>query len=326
MPEAFALAVDARGLSRRYSLGGGGEIAAVTDLDLKVPTGMIYALLGPNGAGKTTTISMLTTLVAPSAGTALVAGHDIRREPDMVRANIGVTFQEIVLDVDLTGREVLEVHGRLYRMPADLRRERIEKLVELVELNGAIDRFVKTYSGGMKRRLELIRGLLTGPRVLFLDEPTQGVDPQNRARIWEYLRALMRGGQLTVLLTTHDMEEAEVLADRVGIIDHGRLVVEGTPAELVAGLGADVITLRGRGSPEDLVAALRRQPFVQSLLVSRPDGHTDIQIGVDQGNRRLAEIVTMATQDGFAIEDLSVARPSLGDVFFKYTGYALRDD
>lgn len=324
MAEASALAIDARRLSRCYHVAG-TEIPAVTDLDLKVPAGTLYALLGPNGAGKTTTISMLTTLMPPSAGTALVAGYDIEREPDMVRSNIGVTFQEIVLDADLTGREVLDVHARLYRMPADLRRRRIETLVELVELGGALDRLVRTYSGGMKRRLELIRGLLTGPRVLFLDEPTQGLDPQNRARIWEYLRSLMRSGELTVLLTTHSMEEAEVLADRVGIIDHGRLVVEGTPAELVAGFGADVITIRGRGSSDNVVAALRQQPYIQSLLVSTPDTGTDIQIGVDQGNRRLAEIVTIATQDGFMIEDLAVARPGLGDVFLKVTGRALRD-
>ncbi|HBY94454.1 MAG: ATP-binding cassette domain-containing protein [Ardenticatenaceae bacterium] len=325
MPDASALAIDARRLSRRYTLRD-GEIAAVTDLDLKVPAGTIYALLGPNGAGKTTTISMLTTVVAPSSGTALVAGYDIEDEPDMVRANIGVTFQDIVLDEDLTGREVLEIHARLYRMPTDLRHQRIERLVELAELGGAIDRWVKTYSGGMKRRLELIRGLLTGPRVLFLDEPTQGLDPQNRVRIWEYLQTLMRSGVLTVLLTTHSMEEAEALADRVGIIDHGRLVVEGAPAELVTGMGADVITIRGHGRADDLVAALRRRPYVQSLLVGRPNGSTDIQIGVDQGNRRLAEIVTIASQDGFAIEDLSIARPSLGDVFLKYTGRALRDE
>lgn len=314
----------ARGLSRSYGRPG-AEIVALSSLDLCVPAGIIYALLGPNGAGKTTTISILTTLIRPTAGSARVAGYDVVREPDRVRANIGVTFQEIVLDPDLTGREVLDLHGRLYRMPADLRRSRIESLIRLVELDGAIDRRVGTYSGGMQRRLELVRGLMTGPRVLFLDEPTQGLDPQNRGRIWEYLKSLMRSGELTVLLTTHSMEEAETLADRVGIIDQGRLVVEGTPEELVAGMGADVITLRGTGRAGPFVNALKQQTYVQSVLVSTPNGTTDIQIGVDQGTRRLAEIVKAAGEDGFLIEDIVIARPTLADVFLKYTGRALRD-
>ncbi|MGB9634667.1 MAG: ATP-binding cassette domain-containing protein, partial [Chloroflexaceae bacterium] len=236
------LAIIARGLRKQY-----GTVIAVDGIDLAVPAGTIYALLGPNGAGKTTTINMLTTLALPTAGEASVCGYDIVRQADRVRACIGVTFQDIVLDADLTGREVLDIHGRLYRQPAAVRRQRIAELVDLVQLGEAIDRRVRTYSGGMKRRLELARGLMTDPQALFLDEPTQGLDPQNRVGIWSYIRTLNRERGLTLLLTTHYMDEAEALASRVGIVDRGRLVAEGTPGDLAADLGADVIRVRGSG-------------------------------------------------------------------------------
>ncbi|HJZ49193.1 MAG TPA: ATP-binding cassette domain-containing protein, partial [Roseiflexaceae bacterium] len=281
----------------------------------------IHALLGPNGAGKTTTINILTTLAQPSAGSAQVAGCDVLRQADEVRRRIGVTFQDLVLDPDLTGHQTLDIHGRLYKQPRDLRQRRIAELVELVQLGDAIDRLVKTYSGGMKRRLELARGLLTDPQVLFLDEPTQGLDPQNRVTIWEYIRALKRERGLTLLLTTHYMEEAEALADIVGIIDHGRKVAEGTPAGLVAELGADLIRITGSGDAAHLVEQLRRLPYVDRVN----PGERTIEIGVDSGSRRIAEVVAQASGNGFAIEDISVARPSLGDVFLKYTGRALRD-
>jgi len=238
-----------------------------------------------------------------------------------VRRRIGVTFQDLVLDPDLTGRQVLDIHGRLYRQPRDLRRRRIAELVELVQLQDAIDRLVKTYSGGMKRRLELARGLMTDPQVLFLDEPTQGLDPQNRVTIWDYIRALRRERGLTLLLTTHYMEEAEALADTVGIVDHGRKVAEGTPAGLVAELGADLIRIAGYGDMAHLVEQLRRLPYVDRIS---PSEHM-IEIGVDSGSRRIAEVVAQASSNGFTIEDISVARPSLGDVFLKHTGRALRD-
>src|SRR5579859_8206272 len=238
MTDAHALMIDAQGLTRQYQ-----DVTALHGIDLQVPRGSIYALLGPNGAGKTTTINILTTLIQPTSGSACVAGHDILRAPEAVRACIGVTFQDMVLDRDLTGRQVLDIHGQLYRQPADLRRRRIAELVELVQLSDAIDRLVKTYSGGMQRRLELARGLMTAPQVLFLDEPTQGLDPQNRSAIWEHIRALSREHGLTLLMTTHLMEEAEALADVVGIIDHGRKIVEGAPTALIAAMGADVISI-----------------------------------------------------------------------------------
>ncbi|HRC75533.1 MAG TPA: ATP-binding cassette domain-containing protein, partial [Kouleothrix sp.] len=241
-----------RGLAKRY-----GEVAALDGIDLDIAAGSIYALLGPNGAGKTTTISILTTLALPSAGSAQVAGFDVTRQANEVRRRIGVTFQDLVLDPDLTGRQVLDIHGRLYRQPRELRQRRIAELVELVQLGDAIDRLVKGYSGGMKRRLELARGLMTDPQVLFLDEPTQGLDPQNRATIWDYIRMLRRERGLTLLLTTHYMEEAEALADTVGIIDRGHKVAEGAPAALAAELGADLLVLVCGPSPDRDIAAAR---------------------------------------------------------------------
>ncbi|MBC8161966.1 MAG: ATP-binding cassette domain-containing protein [Roseiflexaceae bacterium] len=310
--------IQASGLTKRYD-----QVLALDRVDLAIERGHIYALLGPNGAGKTTTINILTTLIRPSAGVACISGYDVVREPDKVRQLIGVTFQEIVLDNDLSGREVLDVHGRLYRMPAELRRRRIAELVELVQLDDAIDRMVKSYSGGMKRRLELARGLLTGPQLLFLDEPTQGLDPQNRAALWDHIRQLNHTQGLTVLLTTHYMDEAEQLAGQVGIVDHGRMVAEGTPAQLVAALGSDVISISGQGESTHLVAKLQALPFVDQLNLS-PDARV-IQLGVDHGNRRLAEVIAQASGNGFTIDDVAIARPTLGDVFLKLTGRALRD-
>jgi ABC-2 type transport system ATP-binding protein len=323
--------IEARGLVKRYSIAGGfraalaagtgSTVTALDGLDLDVAPGNIYALLGPNGAGKTTALSIFTTLALPSSGSASVAGYDVARQADQVRRRIGVTFQDLVLDPDLSGRQVLDIHGRLYRQPRNLRRQRIGELVELVQLGDAIDRLVKTYSGGMQRRLELARGLMTDPQVLFLDEPTQGLDPQNRAAIWDYIRALKRERGLTLLLTTHYMEEAEALADVVGIIDHGRKVAEGTPAALVAELGADLIRITGHGDTTDLLERLSRLSFVDRVSPSE----RAIEIGVDNGSRRIAEVVAHASGNGFVIEDVAIARPSLGDVFLKYTGRALRD-
>ena len=310
--------IEAHGLARHY-----GDVVALDGIDLEIQQGSIYALLGPNGAGKTTTVNILTTLTQPTSGTARVAGYDVVRQPDSVRKHIGVTFQDIVLDGDLTGRQVLDVHGRLYKQKRDLRRSRIAELVELVQLGDAIDRLVKTYSGGMKRRLELARGLMTNPRVLFLDEPTQGLDPQNRVAIWDYVRGLSREQGLTLLLTTHFMDEAEALADVVGIIDHGRKMIEGTPPELVVSLGADVIRIVGRGDDSHFLEKLHKLPYVDEI--NRSPGDCVIQVGVDNGNRRIAEVVGQASGNGYAIEDISIARPTLGDVFLKHTGRALRD-
>lgn len=310
-------AISTKGLAKHFN----EDVVAVDRIDLSIPTNTIYALLGPNGAGKTTTISMLTTLIEPTSGSAAVVGFDVARQADQVRQRIGVTFQEIVLDPDLTGREFLNFHARLYGIGKSERMAKIDELLKLVELEEAADRLTNTYSGGMKRRLELARGLITTPQVLFLDEPTQGLDPQNRANIWEYIRNLKANTNMTLLLTTHYMDEAEALADRVGIMDHGLIIVEGSPRDLVNQMGADNIQIIGKGNQDAFGSAVKVLPYVESF--NDLDGI--IQIGVDFGNRRLVEIVETANKSGFKIEDISVSKPSLGDVFLKYTGRQLRD-
>jgi ABC-2 type transport system ATP-binding protein len=310
-------AIEARGLVKRYD----EEVLAVDGVDLSIEANTIYALLGPNGAGKTTTISILTTLLEPTEGTANVVGLDIVRQATEVRRCIGVTFQEMVLDDELTGRQVLDYHGRLYGQSKAERQKRTGELLALVELEKAADRQAKTYSGGMKRRLELARALMTTPEVLFLDEPTLGLDPQTRARIWEYIRHLKEDRGMTVLMTTHYMDEAEALADTVGIIDLGKLVAEGSPQALIEQMGADTIRVIGHGDRDGFADNVRALPYVQGVTV----GDQVIQIGVDAGSRRLVEIVSLATGNGFTVEDISVAKPGLGDVFLKFTGRRLRD-
>jgi len=309
-------AVEARKLTKRYE-----EVLAVGDLTLSIPRHTIYALLGPNGAGKTTTVSLLTTLIRPTSGSARVAGFDVVRQAQDVRRRIGVTFQEVVLDEDLSGRMVLDIHGRLYGLGGATRQARLRAVAELVGLEDALDRLVGTYSGGMKRRLELARGLMTDPEVLFLDEPTLGLDVQNRVVIWEYIRRLREERGLTVVLTTNYMEEAEALADVVGIIDQGRLVVEGAPQELVGRLGADVIRLQVVGSPQAATAALEGQPFVQTVSA----GEDCVVVGVGSSSQVLALLIETLVGKGVNISEVSIARPTLSDVFLKYTGRRLRD-
>ena len=317
-------ALNTHSLEKEYPVGG-ERVYALRGVTFAVQAGEIYALLGPNGAGKTTLLSILTTLLAPSRGSAEVAGYDVVTHAAEVRRRIGVTFQEIVVDGDLTGRQTLDFHGRLYGQDAATRRQRINELAALVELSDVLDRKAETYSGGMKRRLELARGLMTAPEILFLDEPTQGLDPQNRAGIWRYIRRLRDERGMTLLLTTHYMEEAEQLADRVGIIDHGLLVAEGAPQELVQHMGADVITLEGPGAVNGLQALLEAEPYVSQVTLHEADGMYRLQIGVDNGEQRLAPIVGLAAGGGVHVQRVSTNKPSLGDVFLATTGYALRD-
>jgi len=310
-------AIEVRGLVKRYNK----EVLALDGVDLSIPANTIYALLGPNGAGKTTSISILTTLLEPTSGTAKVLGLDVVKQAGEVRGRIGVTFQEMVLDDELTGKQVLDYHGRLYGQSKAERQAKIEELLALVELEEAAGRQAKTYSGGMKRRLELARALMTTPEVLFLDEPTLGLDPQTRVRIWDHIRALKKDQGMTMLMTTHYMDEAENLADQVGIIDLGKLVAEGTPQALIEQMGADTIHVTGEGDRAGFAERVKALPFVQTVSV----GRTVIQIGVDSGSRRLVEVISEAARNGFAVEDISVSKPSLGDVFLKYTGRRLRD-
>ncbi|UCE98470.1 MAG: ATP-binding cassette domain-containing protein [Dehalococcoidia bacterium] len=311
------LAIEVKGLVKEYP----SKVLAVNGIDLNIKSNTIYALLGPNGAGKTTTINILTTLKEPTAGSIKVLGFDVIQQANKVRRNIGVTFQEMILDDELTGRQVLDYHGRLYKLGARERQKKVIELLKLAELEEAADRVVKTYSGGMKRRLELVRGLMTEPEILFLDEPTTGLDPQNRSSIWKYIRNLKEKSNLTLLLTTHYMEEAEELADYVGIIDYGKIVIEGTPRELIDKMGADTIQIAGNGNSDLFIQELKGHSFIQNIV----NTNGLIQIGTDSGNKRLVEVVSIASKSGFTIEDISIAKPSLGDVFLKYTGRRLRD-
>jgi ABC-2 type transport system ATP-binding protein len=328
---ATSNAIQAQGLTKEFRTAAGESVHALRGLDLTVRSGEIYALLGPNGAGKTTTLSILTTLLLPTSGTAIVVGYDVVSEAAEVRRHIGVTFQEVVLDQALTGRHLLDFHGQLYGQPTGERRAAISELAALVELTDVLDREVKSYSGGMKRRLELARGLMTRPQLLFLDEPTQGLDPQNREGIWRYIRRLRDEMGITLLLTTHYMDEAEQLADRVGIVDHGRMVTEGTPAALVSQLGADVVALQGEGELLPLIRALQAEAYVAQVTHSRPANSDSpstlqvVQVGVDQGDRRLVAVLNIAAAQGFQVHSVTVTRPSLGQVFLAHTGYALRD-
>jgi ABC-2 type transport system ATP-binding protein len=315
--EPSANAIEVESLVKRYS----DEVLAVNGMDLSIPANTIYALLGPNGAGKTTTISVLTTLLEPTDGSARVLGLDVVKQAGEVRERIGVTFQEMVLDDELTGRQVLDYHGRLYGQSGVERQARVDKLLALVELEEAAGRQAKTYSGGMKRRLELARALMTTPEVLFLDEPTLGLDPQTRARIWDYIRSLREDQGMTILLTTHYMDEAENLADQVGIIDLGKLVAEGSPQALIDQMGEDTIRIIGEGDRDGFATGLRSLPFVKTVDI----GRTVVQVGVDSGSRRLVEVIAQATSRGFTVRDITVSKPSLGDVFLKCTGRRLRD-
>jgi ABC-2 type transport system ATP-binding protein len=316
MSDAAGSAIQVSALTKRY-----GDLAAVDSVDLTVQRGTVFSLLGPNGAGKTTMVSMLSTLLEPTSGSATVAGADVTKDPSDVRRRIGITFQETVLDDDLTGRQSLEFHGQLYGMGKGAIKARADELLELTELTEASKRQVKTYSGGMKRRLELARGLMTEPEVLFLDEPTLGVDHQNRAAIGEYVLGLRASRGLTVFLTTHYMDEAERLSDQVAIIDQGRIVTQGSPVALIESMGTDSMLVRGSGDLQAFSDTVQRMPFVEEVC----PGEGYVQIGLDSGSRRMVDIVSSASTSGYAIEDITVSKPSLGDVFLKHTGSELRD-
>jgi ABC-2 type transport system ATP-binding protein len=264
---------------------------------------------------------MLTTLLRPDRGTIVIAGHDAVRNPDAVRRVIGVTFQDLVLDRDLSGREALDFYGRLYGLDAATRTQRSKELLTLVELNDAADRLTGTYSGGMRRRLELARCLMMQPQILFLDEPTQGLDPQHRAMIWDYLRMLQQQHGMTMLITTHAMDEAEILAQHVGIIDHGQMVASGTPADLIGQFGSDMVRVAAN-YPADYQPSWQHDTWVRNWAIQ----NGELRVGVDHGSRRIATILDGLRADNLQVTDMNMTRPSLGDVFLRTTGRALRDE
>jgi len=296
-----------------------GDVKAVDGVSFQVRKGEVFSFLGPNGAGKSTTINILTTLLPLQRGSVRIAGHDVAREPEAVRREIGIVFQEETLDRDLTVWEILEFHGRLYRMERAARRQRIEEMMGLVELDAKRDVQIKHLSGGMKRRLEIARGLMTRPQVLFLDEPTLGLDPQTRMRTWEYIRKVNEEGT-TIFLTTHYMDEADRLSDRVSIIDHGRIVVSGTGEELKNALGEDVIYLE-TGNDQSARAVLAGIDSVKDVKQSLRGLSVAIN---DDGARCLPVILARLKEKGLEIRSVNLKKPTLDDVFVHFTGREIR--
>ena len=292
-----------------------GETVAVDDITLSVPEGELFGLLGPNGAGKSTLINMCCTLLGPTAGTATVNGHDVHTEKSAVRDSIGVVFQETALDEDLTGEENLSFHARLYGLSAGERRERIDEVLALVDLAGVREKRVDEYSGGMKRRLEIARGLLHEPAVLFLDEPTLGLDAGTRRDTWEYIREMNETG-VTVVLTTHYMEEADALCDRVAIVDDGHIVARDTPAALKARLGGEVVAVETTDDPTPLVAALEDSGWVERVERTT----AGLAVTPVEGASRLPDIVRLADRTSVTITTIDRQTPTLETVFLSLTG------
>jgi ABC-2 type transport system ATP-binding protein len=316
MSQAGAAVITAENLVKTFKVKKIGDVEAVKGIDLEVKAGEIFGFLGPNGAGKSTTINILCTLLRPTAGSANVAGFDVSSRPEQVRARIGLVFQDPSLDQNLTARENLQFHAFIYAVPSADRAARINEVLEMVELADRADSIVSTFSGGMRRRLEIARGMLHTPEVLFLDEPTIGLDPQTRRHIWEYLRKLRDEHGVTLFMTTHYMDEAEE-CDRIAIIDYGNIVAKGTPGELKRMVGGDVVTVStadNTAAAAEIKARFEMEPAVDNgtLRIEVADGAEFIPRLV----RELSEPVTA----------VAAHQPSLDDVFMKLTGHAIRDE
>jgi ABC-2 type transport system ATP-binding protein len=305
-----APAVSVNGLLKRF-----GEIEAVRGIDFEVGAGEIFGFLGPNGAGKSTTINMLCTLMRPSGGSARVAGHDVVRERDEVRRNIGLVFQDTTLDGYLTAEQNLRLHAELYGVAREVVGERMRQVMEMVGLWERRKSLVNTFSGGMKRRLEIARGLLHSPRVLFLDEPTVGLDPQTRSSIWSYIRELKASEDITIFLTTHYMDEAEY-CERIAIMDQGVIIVLDTPEALKASVGKDRVQIH-TDDDAAAIAALSERFGIEAAVAEG-----EVTFGVSEGEHFVPRLFA---ELGQPIRSVSVARPSLDDVFMSYTGTTIRD-
>lgn len=302
--------IETKTLTKTY-----GHIQAVHGIDLHIEKGEIFGLLGPNGAGKTTTIGMLCTIIRPTSGSASIAGYDIVNNPAEVRQNVGIVFQDPTLDTVLTGYENLELHARLYGVPAAFRKKRIADMLELVDLTDRRHDLTRTYSGGMRRRLELARGLLHRPAALFLDEPTLGLDPQTRARIWDYIKKMAQKEQTAVVLTTHYMEEAEQVCDRVGIIDHGQIIVLDAPNNLKESMGGDLVIIKAKEPPLQEIKAL---PYVKDV---KQNG-VAVEITMKDAHLHLPELLSIIPD----VECVETRVPTLNDVFIRLTGRDIRED
>jgi ABC-2 type transport system ATP-binding protein len=294
---------------------------AVDNISFSVKKGEIFGFLGPNGAGKTTTIKMLTTLLIPTNGSAEVAGYNINTKKDDVRKSIGIVFQEPALDIELTGRENLDYHARMYGLPKEKRKTRVTDVLNLVDLVDKKDLYVKKYSGGMKRRLEIARGLMHYPTVLFLDEPTLGLDAQTRRAIWAYIKKMNKEEETTIFLTTHYMDEADQVCDRVGIIDRGKLLVIDSTENLKNSVGNDVITLSS-SNMDKLVKRLEKESWIKNTKIH----DSFLTVGVEKGEEKIPVVIEIAQSLGIKIKSISLRKPTLDDVFLSYTGRTMRDE
>ncbi len=312
------MVIQASSLTRVFN----GSLVAVDHVSFDVAEGETFGFLGPNGAGKTTTIKLLTTVLRPTAGRAAVAGHDVVRDPAGVRRSIGLVPQEYTADEDLTGLENLLLCGRLYKLPRKEAGARAGELLDLVQLRDVCDRRAETYSGGMRRRLELACGLIHRPRVLFLDEPTLGLDVQTRVAVWEYIRRLKGEYGMTLFLTTHYLEEADRMCDRIAIIDHGRIVAMDAPAALKASLGGDVVEVRAEDTPQDrLLTVVAAIPDVRD---ARPiEG--GVRLKVSNGGAAAPGILEAIRAAGIKPTGISLSSPTLDQVYLEHTGRSLRD-
>ncbi len=293
---------------------------AVNGISFSVKSGELFGLLGPNGAGKSTTIYMLTTLLEPASGCAKVNGFDTCKQSDQVRRSIGIVFQDPTVDTRLSAYDNLDIHGRLYGMDSTSRKKRIREVLELVELTEWKDKLVKTFSGGMRRRLEIARGLLHTPQVLFLDEPTLGLDPQTRRHIWSYIEKLKKGG-ITIIITTHYLEEADFLCDRVAIIDHGEIKVLDTPKNLKTAIGGSIVSMDSR-EPKKLAAFLAKKKLCRNPRIVE----NTVSFETKEGGKLVPKVMEAAFEGGIDIESVEVHIPSLEDVFLHYTGSRIRDE
>lgn len=311
--------IETRDLRRTFK-SRRGPVEAVAGVTLTVLRGEIFGFLGPNGAGKTTTLRMLATLLPPTSGAATVAGRDLLRDPGGVRERIGYVGQAGGADPEITGRHELAFEARLYGMPAKLAASRSDDLLTALELQSCADRKVKTYSGGQRRRLDMGLGLVHSPELLFLDEPTTGLDPQSRARMWDEVRRLRDRGT-TVFLTTHYLEEADALCDRLAIIDHGKIVVEGTPDALKREVAGDVVTLGVVGKGQAVLDLVEHQPFVREATLD----DDLVRLYVDHGETAAPDLLRILDGAGLELTTLAMSRPSLDDVFLRQTGRSLRE-
>jgi len=302
--------IQVEGLRREFD-----DVVAVEDISFSVGDGEIFGLLGPNGAGKSTLINLLVTLLKPSSGTATVAGHDIVTDRSAVRDNIGIVFQEPALDEELTGAENLAFHARLYGMKNPHRKQRVDDILEIVGLENERDNRVSTYSGGMARRLEIGRGLLHEPKVLFLDEPTVGLDPGTRRDLWEYIQRLNEEEGISIIITTHYIEEAEFLCDQVAIVDDGNVVAVDTPDALKKTVGGDVVQLRVDGETGHLIDRLRTQPWISEVAMD----DSTVQIVLEESEERIADIVHLADAEDVTISAITRQERSLEAAFLSLT-------